>query len=307
MEVRSYIAPNIWLKGLFTMKQKQIEKRALTVTVFVNTVITAAGIWMYFLTGLNMMLLDGFFSLLALLSALMAVLISRISRKTTKHYPHGLYFLEPLYAVFKAGMMLCLMGYALVSSSRIAMDYFLHGEGQVMETAPLPAYAVAMTVLCLGLAFFNRRQYKRTNSTSTMLLAESQTNLIDGLQSAGIGAAILILRWIPQDSSLGFLHYTGDFFITLILVVTALKEPVLLLLESFRELTGGVCIDRVMVQTVCEATGLKENQFCIYKTGMRIKVCIPAQNMDQTLLGSKEKMEKALQVTYENASIAFIS
>ena len=43
------------------MNQKQIENRALVVTVIVNTVITVAGIRMYFLTGLNMMLLDGFF------------------------------------------------------------------------------------------------------------------------------------------------------------------------------------------------------------------------------------------------------
>ena len=48
------------------MNQKQIENRALIVTVLVNVIITAAGIWMYFLTELNMMLLDGFFSFLAL-------------------------------------------------------------------------------------------------------------------------------------------------------------------------------------------------------------------------------------------------
>ena len=91
-----------------------------------------------------MMLLDGFFSFLALLSALMAVIISKFSRKTTKYYPHGLYFLEPLYAFFKAVLMLVLMVYALITSSKIAFDYFIHGNGQVMETAPLPLYAVAM-------------------------------------------------------------------------------------------------------------------------------------------------------------------
>ena len=44
-----------------------------------------------------------------------------------------------------------------------------------------------------------------------MLHAEYQANLIDGLQSASIGVAILILQSIPLDSILGFLHYTGDF------------------------------------------------------------------------------------------------
>ena len=63
------------------MNQKQIENRALIVTVLVNVIITAAGIWMYFFTELNMMLLDGFFSFLALLSALMAVIISKFGDK----------------------------------------------------------------------------------------------------------------------------------------------------------------------------------------------------------------------------------
>ena len=40
------------------MNQKQIENRALIVTVLVNVIITAAGIWMYFLTELEM---DEFF------------------------------------------------------------------------------------------------------------------------------------------------------------------------------------------------------------------------------------------------------
>ena len=288
------------------MNQKQIENRALIVTVIVNVIITAAGIWMYFLTDLRMMLLDGFFSLLALLSALMAVMISRFSRKTTRHYPDGLFFLEPLYAFFKAALMLALMAYALIMSLKVALDYFFRGEGQLLETAPLPAYAVAMTILCLGLAFYNRLQYKRTNKTSMMLRAESQTNLIDGLQSAGIGVAIVILRLIPLNSWFGFLHYTGDFFITAILVVTALKEPIILLVDSFRELTGGVCKDAIMLQRICDATGMAESQFTVYKTGMRIRVCIPAKDTMQISIERKEQMQRQLQCVYENSSIDFI-
>lgn len=288
------------------MNQKQIENRALIVTVIVNVIITAAGIWMYLLTDLNMMLLDGFFSFLALLSALMAVIISKFSGKATKYYPHGLYFLEPLYAFFKAILMLVLMVYALITSSKTAFAYFVNSSGQVMETAPLPLYAVAMTVLCLGLSFFNRRQYKRTNSTSTMLLAESKTNLIDGLQSAGIGVAILLLWMIPLDSALGFLHYTGDFFITSILVVTALKEPVVLLFESFRELTGGVCRNQEMLQKICEATGLQEMQFTVYKVGMRIKVCISISDICEADAEKKDQMLRNLRQIYENATIEYV-
>ena len=40
------------------LTQKQIENRALIVTTVVNAIITGAGIWMYFLTDLQMMFLE---------------------------------------------------------------------------------------------------------------------------------------------------------------------------------------------------------------------------------------------------------
>lgn len=288
------------------MTHKQIENRALIITTIVNAVITAAGIWVYFLTDLQTLFLDGFFSLIALLSTIMAVLISRLSRKTTKHYPQGLFFLEPLYAVLKSILMIVLMVVALLTASQIAFDYFFHGQGEVMNTAPLPFYAVAMTVLCLGLGFFNRSQYIKTNKTSTILRAESQTNIIDGLQSAVIGVAIILLRFVPIDSAFGFLHYTGDFFISLVVIIASIKEPIVLLFDAFRELTGGTVRDKKLIDTVKAATGLNENQFEVYKIGMQIKVCIKLSNPDDCDLDKRKSMQEKLQATYENSSIEYI-
>lgn len=287
------------------MSQKQIENRALIITTIVNAIITASGIWMYFITNLSALFLDGFFSLIALASTVIAVLISKFSRKTTKYYPHGLYFLEPLYAVVKSVLMIVLMAFALVSASQVAYDYFVHGKGQIMNTAPIPAYAFIVTIICLGLYFFNRRQYQKTNKTSTMLRAESQTNLLDGLQSAGIGVAILILRLIPLDSSLGFLHYTGDFFIAAVLVATSLKEPIVLFFDAFRELTGGISKDKNICEAVTLSTGLQPSDFTIYKIGMKIKVCIPMSNITQTDIAAKEKMLQVLRQNYEHADIEY--
>ncbi|MDD6847840.1 cation transporter [Bariatricus sp. HCP28S3_E4] len=288
------------------LTQKQIENRALIVTTVVNAIITGAGIWMYFLTDLQMMFLDGFFSLIGLLSALAAVLISKVSKRSTKHYPHGLYFLEPLYAVFKSVLLIIMMVYAVVSSAQIAFNYFIHGEGQIMETAPLPLYGAVMAVLCLGLAFFNRSQYKKTNSTSTMLRAEAQTNLIDGLQSAAIGVAVLILQFIPLESTLGFLHYTGDFFVVTVLCIWSIKEPFVILFSAFRELTGGVTKEKAVCDAVVNATELGEDCFTVYKIGMKIKVCIPVNEKTESHIREKEKMLGTLRQNYESAEIEFV-
>lgn len=288
------------------MNQKQIENRTLIVTIFFNAIIAASGIFVYFLTDLQTLFLDGFFSLIALVSTVMAIIISKVSKRKTKYYPHGLYFLEPLYAVFKSVLMIVLMVVALVTASQVAYDYFAYGKGEVMNTAPLPAYAVLMAVLCLGLGLFNRSQYLKTNKTSTILRAEYQTNIIDGLQSVVIGIAIVLLKFVPVDSALGFLHYTGDFFIALLVIIASIKEPVLLFFDAFRELTGGVTKDKKIISVVKEATNLEENQFEVYKVGMKIRVCIPAISVEQKDLEKKQKMLVILQETYECSEIEYI-
>lgn len=289
------------------MTQKQIEKRALIITTLVNLIIAAAGTGMWLITGLQMLFLDGFFSLILVISSVTAVLISKLSGKTTKRYPQGLYFLEPLYAIFKSVLIIAVMVHALISSAQVAFDYFFNGNGQIMNTAPIPAYSVAMTVLCIGLSVFNRKQYKKTNNTSTMLHAEYQANLIDGLQSASIGVAILILQSIPLDSILGFLHYTGDFFILIVLFVTSIKNPVVLLVESFHELTGGITQDKDICEAVKLSTGLPTSAFTVQKTGMKIKVNIPKSVIMQTDLAVKEDMLQTLQQYYEYAEIKYIA
>lgn len=288
------------------MNQKQIENKALLVTTVVNAVVAFSGIWVYSLTNLQTLFLDGFFSLIALASTVMAVLISKQSRKETKDYPHGLFFMEPLYAVTKSVLMIVLMVVALLSASKVAVAYFMHGEGQVMNTAPLPAYAVAMTVLCLGLGLYNRQQYIKTNRTSTILRAEYQTNIIDGLQSAVIGTAIVLMKFIPLESSFGFLHYTGDFFIALLVIVVSIKEPIKLFFDAFRELTGGVTKNKEIISAVSEATGMDDTQFEVYKVGMKIKVCIFVVSIEQTVFQKKQEMLEKLQQTYECCEIRFV-
>lgn len=288
------------------MNQKQIENRALLVTIFMNAIISASGIVVYFLTDLQTLFLDGCFSLIALISTIMAIVISKLSKKETKHYPHGLYFLEPLYAVFKSVLMIVLMVVALVTASQVAYDYFAYGEGKVMNTAPLPAYAVLMAMLCLGLGLFNRSQYLKTNKTSTILRAEYQTNIIDGLQSVVIGVAIVLLKFVPLDSALGFLHYTGDFFIALIVIIASVKEPIVLLFDAFRELTGGVTKDKKIISIVKDVTGMEENQFEIYKIGMKIKVCVRISELKTDDLKNKQIMLDRLNKVYENATIDYL-
>jgi len=288
------------------LEQKQIENRALVVTVVVNVFLAAAGIGMYFLTGLTTMFLDGMYSAIALLSTIVGLLISLFSRIKTKNHPAGLYFMEPLYALLKVFMIFTVLITGVVLSVPVVIEYFVTGTGEIIEAGAVPFYAIFATSVCLGLSLFNRMQFKKTNSTSTMLRAEAQTNLIDGVQSAGIGIAFLVIQFIPIDSAFGFLHYTGDFFITLVLVVISVKDPIILLLDSFRELTDGIAKDTDIYDAVKEATGLNTSDFTVIKTGMMIRVCIPMTLVTDADIQKKEEMLKILHRRYENADIVYL-
>lgn len=61
------------------MNRKYIERQSLLVSIFVNFIIGMAGLLVYIVTNLNALLLDGVFSLIAFVSSLAALYISKIA------------------------------------------------------------------------------------------------------------------------------------------------------------------------------------------------------------------------------------
>ena len=220
------------------MTQKQVEHRALITSAIIYIIIAGAGLWVWLITGIQALFLDFFFSFIALLSSVAAALIGRVSNKKNNRYPDGFWFLEPLYAILKSILTLSLLFTSVVGTGESAYLYFTKGVGCVMKTGPVLPYALTMVAMCFGLGLYNQTQNKRVNGTSTILKAESKTNFVDGIQSLGIGISIVMLQFIGINSDLGFLHYTGDFFVTFILVLVSIKEPVIVLAEAFGELSG---------------------------------------------------------------------
>lgn len=148
--------------------------------------------------------MDAFYSGVALLSSIAAYLMARASKAQTRHYPEGLHFLEPLYAVLKSLLVLLLLVFSAYSVSAEAWNYFIYGKGQPLNVAPIIPYAIAMAIECFFMAYFTYSQNKRINFTSTILSAESKTCYVDGLQSLGIGIAALVIYLVDINGKLGF-------------------------------------------------------------------------------------------------------
>ncbi len=296
--------------------QKKIEKNALIISSIMNFIIALSGICVYLATGLQALFLDGVFSLIAFFSTILATIISRISKRKTKSYPDGLHFLEPLYAILKSLFILILLGTALVKTAITAYIYFFSGTGEVMNIGPVLPYSVAMVILCFGLGFFNKYQNKRINNTSTILMVESKGNFVDGLQTLGIGIAVILLYFIDINGKLGFLWYTGDFFITAVLVIISVKEPIIVLISSFREISNAITTDKDILNYINDKVGrnlyhITDKFFCeVIKVGMYIEIKIYikeeiTQDMYISLTKAKEEIYTEVREKYENINIDY--
>jgi predicted Co/Zn/Cd cation transporter (cation efflux family) len=297
------------------MTQKQIEKKALTVSACVNLLMAAAGIGVFLITDIHALMLDGVFSLIGFISAIAATVISVISHKKTKAYPDGIYFIEPLYAIFKSLFTLVLMVISVAVTAEAAYAYFVHGIGEPMYIAPVLPYTLIMVILCFGLSGFNKIQNKKIQNTSTILTAESKSNFVDGILSLGVGLGIVLLYCIDFNGSLGFLHYTGDFFVTTILCLLSVKPPLVVAINAFKELSGGTTSDPEINKSVSEAITAEFNapdslkRFDIYKIGMCLKVNITVSDCTAEISDLSVK-RKAIAVEllkkYDNVMVSVI-
>ena len=274
------------------MQHKQIERKALGVGIVINILMVIAGAIVFFMTGLKAMFLDTTFTVISVVSGLVATYLSSRTVRTTERFPNGMFALEPIYAICKAIFTLSLLVFSFLDVAQVAWDYFVLGVGERATFGPVVIYQILTVATCFGLLMYYRRQNARIGDSSMMLRAEAQSTLVDGMISFGIGLAAVVLVLLPAGGPLDFLHYTGDFFITTVIVILAVKEPVEVLRDAFVELVGGVHDDDETNTFVEQAAqrhlpaNTEYEKTMIFKTGMNYTV-------DVYLAGTGESIDVA--------------
>ena len=286
------------------------------VSTVINAVITGAGLWAFMASGLQALFVDFFFSFIALVSTVLAAVISKQSPKKTRAYPDGLAFLAPLYGILKSLLTLVFLLLSAGLASMAAYRYFAQGIGEPIHVGPVLPYSFSMGGLCFGLGLFNRGQNRKINKLSTMLAVEAKSNFIDGLQSLGIGIAAVCLPFVDSNGSLAFLHYTADFFITMALVLLSLAPPIKMIKRSFRELSRGVtddaairaAIDRVMNRHLGD--GDLYERCDVFKIGMHLEIRVllhsdANQDTIRRLTEARRMVLAELKTTYDSVALSF--
>ena len=288
------------------MQHKQIERKALGVGIIINILMVVAGAIVFFMTGLKAMFLDTTFTVISVVSGLVATYLSSRTVRTTERFPNGMFALEPIYAICKAIFTLSLLVFSFLDVAQVAWDYFVLGVGERASFGPVVIYQILTVATCFGLLMYYRRQNARIGDSSMMLRAEAQSTLVDGMISFGIGLAAVVLVLLPAGGPLDFLHYTGDFFITTVIVILAVKEPVEVLRDAFVELVGGVHDDDETNTFVEQAAqrhlpaNTEYEKTMIFKTGMNYTVDVylagTGQSIDVAhLVECNRSLERALK------------
>ncbi|EHN58841.1 cation transporter [Oenococcus kitaharae] len=262
------------------MTAKKIEQTSLLVGILVNLLMSCAGILVYRTTHIEALFVDAYFSMITFFSAIVSLIVSKLSSHRNKMFPGGFFVLEPLYSLFQSVLTVVLLSMSLVTVGIKTYAYFAHGEGSVLDIGPVLPYEMVMILLSWGLSYFYKKQNQKIHNLSTMLFAETQGTFVDGMMSLGIGAAAFILFFIQPNSALGFLRYTGDFFITLLLVMLTIKMPLKVIKSAFGEISGKLllnpeirgwidgCLKKHPLQDV------KVQKYLVYKVGMSVKIYV---------------------------------
>lgn len=299
------------------MQHKQIERKALTVGLVVNILMVAAGVIVFFITGLKAMFLDTAYTTISVFSGLVAIALSSHTVRTTERYPNGRFALEPIYAICKAVFTLTLLLFTLIDTAQMSYDYFAYGIGERTAFGPVVVYEAITVLSCLGLWLYYRRENHSIRGASTMLVAEEKSTFIDGAISLGIGAAAVILVFLPEGTPFDFLHYTGDFFITLLIVLAVIKEPFEVLYGAFVELIGGVHEDDETYAFVEAAAqnhlpdGTEYERTLIFKTGMNYTIDVYLAGTGETidvdnLVACKRALERELTRRLHIVDVDFV-
>ena len=299
------------------MQHKQIERKALGVGIVINILMVIAGAIVFFMTGLKAMFLDTTFTVISVVSGLVATYLSSRTVRTTERFPNGMFALEPIYAICKAIFTLSLLVFSFLDVAQVAWDYFVLGVGERASFGPVVIYQILTVATCFGLLMYYRRQNARIGDSSMMLRAEAQSTLVDGMISFGIGVAAVVLVLLPAGGPLDFLHYTGDFFITTAIVILAVREPVEVLRDAFVELVGGVHDDdetNAFVEAAAQRhlpANTEYERTMIFKTGMNYTVDVylagTGESIDVTdLVECKRSLERELKRRLHIVDVDFV-
>ncbi|CCK77583.1 conserved hypothetical protein [Oleispira antarctica RB-8] len=275
------------------------EKKALYASAVINLMMAFSGWLAYHYSNSQAILLDGNYSFIAFFVTLIAIRITLIKTKLTETFPFGQYVYEALFSFGKGLMVIGILLVALIMSISRISHYLNDSPVNVLNTSTVLIYTIVMLSMCIPLAWYCQHENKKVNNSSMILRAEYIGSKTDAIMSFLTGIVLFSIGFLDIDGRFGFLYFTGDAILVIVLVLFLVKDPVILARDSFVEMAGGTLQNKNEKQKI-EAI-LKEvltfdlmKSSYISKTGSNyfIVAYVSAQDIDEIGFEQLEYLKK---------------
>ena len=221
-----------------TLTNAQIERRSLEVGKWGNLLMAVAGVAAAMLSHSDALLVDGLYSGVNFISAIIAAQISlAVARPADRRYPLGYDAYEAIYVTFRSLVLLGIMAFAVFNAVHKIFVYASGGDVPELVFGPIFVYAVAMVVICFALAAWHQRNWRLSGGQSEILQTESRAAVVDGVISGGAGGG-LAAAGLLTGTALDFLVPVADSIIVLIMCALIVRQPAVMFLGALNEIAG---------------------------------------------------------------------
>jgi predicted Co/Zn/Cd cation transporter (cation efflux family) len=174
------------------MNASSIESRSLHIGKWGNLFMAASGVVTAYLSRSDTILIDGLFSGVNFVSAVIAAKVGAIVLLPRDcDHPWGYEAYEALYVMFRSLVLVGATVFASFGAVAKILAYSFGEEIPELVLGPIVIYTIAMSVICFGLVAWHRSNWIKSGKQSDVLKIESKASLIDGCISAGAGAALM--------------------------------------------------------------------------------------------------------------------
>jgi len=194
-----------------------------------SLVMAALGIGFGLVTESDAIMLDGFFSLIGFVMALVTIRVARlVVQPADEHFHFGYAQFEPFLNAMKGLLMLGVAGFAFAG----AVDAVIHG-GHDVKPGLATLYAILALTGCLAVGAAQRKAAARTGSP--LLAVDSKNWLIDGFLS-GVVLLVFVAAVILDGTRWAFVVPYMDPGLVILLVLGIVFIPLRIVRDNMREI-----------------------------------------------------------------------
>jgi cation diffusion facilitator family transporter len=269
------------------------ERRALVISILATAMLSALGIVWGIAIGSQMVLFDGVFGLVGIItSALLLRASSLAGRKPSRRYPYGQQSATPLVIGIQGFALLATLGYAAVE----AVNTIRLGGSHFSPGVAIP-YGVVTAAVSIAVAVWLRRAVRR----SDLVTAESTAWWIAGLRGAGMVLGFALMHLLGGSSWKPAVPYI-DPAMVLLTCVLFLRPPVRMVRTTIHELLEGAPDDAVQAPVLEAITdvqrryGIAEQPVIrLNKVGSKLYVEVDAYVAPETTVMQEHEIRTHLE------------